>query len=126
MELYCQEKQDHHNRQVQFDNSSSCARSFLLAISIVCFPVQIICEGNLDVKYLDDRYKRGLEKVAAYMDSHQQYVELKDINDALPFFIEHNQKSGCQFLGCSVVVNLPTVKQLQFDSGTRLANNVPV
>lgn len=72
------------------------------------------CEGNLDVKYLDDRYKRGLEKVAAYMDSHQQYLELKDLNDALPFFIEHNQKSGCQFLGCSVVVNLPTVKQLQF------------
>ncbi|CAK8999488.1 unnamed protein product, partial [Durusdinium trenchii] len=63
LKKYFEEKQDHHNRQ-----------------------------GNLDIKYLSDRYNRGVAKVQSYMDTHQQYIEVADMQDGLPIFIQQAQK----------------------------------
>lgn len=56
-------------------------------------------QGNLDVKYLADRYQRGLGKVQDYMAGHQRYIELRDLNDGLPVFLQHVQQNASEFLG---------------------------
>lgn len=48
------------------------------------------------MKYLEDRYSKGTAKVHAYMQTHQRYVLLNSLTDALPDYVEKVAELGGQ------------------------------
>lgn len=51
-------------------------------------------QGCLDVKYLSDRYNRGLAQVAEKVATLQRYQLVKDMDDGLPDFLHHMQATA--------------------------------
>ena len=48
----------------------------------------------MDVKYLGNRYDRGVQRVKSFMEQHHRYVHVQNLPDALPDFLEHLGKLG--------------------------------
>ena len=45
-------------------------------------------QGSLDVKYLEDRYNRGLARVESFMRDSQRYMPMKQLEDSLPDILQ--------------------------------------
>lgn len=51
-------------------------------------------KGNLDIKYLSERYETGVRKCENFMRTHQRYVQLTSMDSGLPDTIGLMQDSG--------------------------------
>ena len=51
-------------------------------------------EGNLDIKYLTERYNKGVKRVEDFMAVHQRYIQLDSLDSGLPDTIAHMQKNS--------------------------------
>jgi len=51
-------------------------------------------QGSLDVRYLTDRYQRGVKFIETYTENHQRYLEMPDLAAGLPDFLSAMQKEG--------------------------------
>lgn len=51
-------------------------------------------EGSLDVRYLAERYQRGVSKVDGWMKTHQRYEQVTELSFALPDFLGTMQNEG--------------------------------
>ena len=51
------------------------------------------CQGSLDLKYLSDRYKKGVNKVEEYMQSSQRYIMVRSLDDGVPDLMQQIQVS---------------------------------
>jgi len=48
----------------------------------------------LDIRYLADRYQRGVSKVEEFMQRHQRYEHFENLTAALPDFLSMMQNEG--------------------------------
>ncbi len=94
IEAHFEEKQSDSNRQAR---SSWCHFYSHVEFSWVCQVPLPSCphyQGNLDLRYLSDRYERGVKRIEEYMSKHQRYAEYNDINAGLPDFLSLMQTEG--------------------------------
>lgn len=54
-------------------------------LSAICLN---LCQAKMDVKYLKNRYDRGVKEVQTFMGDNQRYVHVPSLQDALPDFLE--------------------------------------
>ena len=67
-------------------------------VQLTMYPIAVGClaQGNLDVKYLSDRYQKGLDAVDAMLDESQRFIHVDDLTEAANDVVSHMAKTGHQ------------------------------